>query len=174
MIRLRRIACAAAAAALSLTALTAPASQAQAITYNQIVNNGSGLCLDMPNIAIGTVAIQYPCSSGNSFEFWALVPVCTHFGCNNQFLIKNLNTSLCLAPSTTSVPTTVVQNVCNTTGGNLGQVWKKIPSSGSIFELGNDLDGADMHPESNSNAIGTPIYVNFATSNSHYLWHLGA
>ena len=150
--------------------LTGPAAQAKA---TQIVNNGSGKCLDMPNGGIGTVAIQFTCNSSDPFEFWTLVPVCTsQFGCSDQYLIKNLDTSFCLAPSTTGVPTTVAQSVCNTSGGNLAQVWRKLPSSSSPFELENDLDRADMHPQSNANTNGTPIYVNFATGDSHYLWHL--
>src|SRR5215469_1363833 len=149
--------------------LTGPAAQAK---DSLIVNNGSGKCLAVPNAAIGAVAIQNFCSSGDSLEIWTLVPVCTQFGCNDQYLIKNFATTRCLETATNSVPTEVVQEVCSTGGGNLSQVWKQIPSSGSVFELENDGDSADMHPQSNSNNAGTPIYVNFATSNSHYLWHL--
>lgn len=157
---------------IAASVLTGPA--AQAVTYYQIVNNGSGKCIDISNGSIGTVAIQEPCNSGNPFEFWALVSVCTQFGCSDQYLIKNLDTSLCLAPNSSSVPTPVAQYRCDTSGNNINQVWERIPSSGSPFKLANDNDCAEMHPSSNSNSNGVRIFVQFNTSDSHYLWHFGA
>jgi hypothetical protein len=147
--------------------LTGP--QAGAATGQQIVNVGSGQCLAVLS-TISSEAVQEPCSSKNLSEFWEFVPVCTQLGCTNQYEIRNSATSLCLTRASLSAPVIVEQSGCS---ASLNDVWKRQPNSSSQFEVTSDLDGASMHPNSNSNNSGAVIYVNFAGANAHYLWKLG-
>ena len=150
----------AAAGAVTTGILAGP--PARAVTGQQIHNVGSGECLAL-NPIIGNEAVQELCSSTNLYEFWQFVQVGT-----GLYDIKNGATSRCLVPSSSSVPTTVVQATCST---NLNFAWRVLPGS-PTFEITNYVDGASMHPNSNSNNSGATIYVHPATSDSHYEWTL--
>ena len=157
----------AAAGVVTTGILAAP--QARAVTAQQIVNVGSGECLAVFSNSNGAEAVQEPCNSGFP-EYWDFDPVCTQLGCNNQYEIRLNGETLCLAPSSSSVPATVVLSSCST---SLNDVWKRQPGSTSPFVITNDLDGASMHPNSNSNTSGATIYVHPVTTDTHYQWRTG-
>jgi pectinesterase len=124
-------------------------------------------CLDMTNgsRSAGTIAQVWTCN-GTVQQLWTF-PLTTEGG---AFLIKNVNSGLCLAVrgNSTGLGAPVVQEPCVTSGADQFEDWYVLGTGPRDY--GNFGDGLVMHPSGCGTRNGSGIFMNVPDQCTADLW----